>query len=65
MADAAHVILIKNSKEFTGQFCLDDNILAENGVEDFSIYADVPFNKLAPDFFVPGDIPPPKGSLDS
>jgi citronellol/citronellal dehydrogenase len=65
MADAAHVILTKNSKEFTGNFCLDDNLLADNGVQDFSVYADVPFKQLAPDFFVPDNIPPPEGSLNS
>jgi len=53
MGDAAHVILTKPSKEFTGNFCIDDTILAENGVTDFSVYAEVPFNELAPDFFVP------------
>ena len=31
MADAAYIILTKDSKEFTGNFCIDDNILAENG----------------------------------
>jgi len=65
MADAAHVILTKNSKEFTGNFCIDDNILSESGVKDFSIYADVPFSQLAPDFFVPLDMPPPAGSVNS
>ena len=65
MADAAHVILTKNSKEFTGNFCIDDNILSESGVKDFSIYADVPFSQLAPDFFVPLDIPPPEGAVNS
>ena len=65
MADAAHVILTKNSKEFTGNFCIDDNILSESGVKDFSIYADVPFSQLAPDFFVPLDMPPPEGSVNS
>ena len=63
MADAAYVILTKSSKEFTGNFCIDDNLLAENGVTDFSIYAKVPFDKLAPDFFVPEDLPPPKAAL--
>ncbi|MDB3881129.1 NAD(P)-dependent oxidoreductase, partial [Gammaproteobacteria bacterium] len=29
MADAAHVILTKNSREFTGNFCIDDNLLAD------------------------------------
>ena len=30
MGDAAYVILTKNSKEFTGNFCIDDNLLADN-----------------------------------
>ena len=65
MADAAYVILTKNSKDFTGNFCIDDNLLADNGVKDFSKYAEVPFAQLAPDFFVPDDIPPPKEAIDS
>jgi citronellol/citronellal dehydrogenase len=65
MGDAAHVILTKPSKEFTGNFCIDDTILAENGVTDFSVYAEVPFNELAPDFFVPEDDTPPKAALDN
>ena len=60
MADAAYVILTKPSKEFTGNFCIDDNLLAENGVTDFSKYASVPFDQLAPDFFVPDDTPLPE-----
>ena len=65
MADAAYVILTKPSKEFTGNFCIDDNLLAEHGVKDFSKYAEVPFAQLAPDFFVPDDIPPPQAAIDS
>ena len=65
MADAAYVILTKDSKEFTGNFCIDDNLLAENGLKDFSKYAEVPFAQLAPDFFVPDDIPPPQAAIDS
>lgn len=65
MSDAAYVILTKNSKEFTGQFCIDDNLLADNGITDFSKYADVPFSELAPDFFVPDDIEPPEASKNS
>ena len=65
MADAAYVILTKNSKDFTGNFCIDDNLLADNGVKDFSKYAEVPFAQLAPDFFVPDDIPPPQAAIDS
>ena len=65
MADAAYVILTKNSKDFSGKFCIDDNLLADNGVKDFSKYAEVPFAQLAPDFFVPDDIPPPQAAIDS
>ena len=62
MADAAHVILTKNSREFTGNFCIDDNLLADNGVTDFSQYAEVPFAELAPDFFVPDNIEAPEAA---
>ena len=58
-------ILTKNSKEFTGNFCIDDNLLADNGVTDFSKYAEVPFNQLAPDFFVPDDIEAPDSAKNS
>ena len=60
MADAAYEIFIKDSKEFTGNFCIDDSVLHESGVKDFTIYADVSFDKLAPDFFVPDDTPLPE-----
>ena len=65
MGDAAYMILTKNSKEFTGNFCIDDNLLAENGVKDFSQYAEVPFKELAPDFFVPDYIEVPESSKNS
>ena len=65
MGDAAYVILTKNSREFTGNFCIDDNLLAENGAEDFSQYAEVPFEQLAPDFFVPDYIEVPESSKNS
>jgi citronellol/citronellal dehydrogenase len=65
MADAAHVILTKNSREFTGNFCIDDNLLADNGVTDFSQYAEVPFAELAPDFFVPDNIEAPEAAKNS
>ena len=60
MADAAYEIFIKDSKEFTGNFCIDDLVLHESGVKDFTKYADVSFDKLAPDFFVPDDTPLPE-----
>ena len=65
MGDAAYVILTKDSKEFSGNFCIDDNLLAENGVTDFSQYAEVPFDKLAPDFFVPSDVEAPEAAKKS
>ncbi len=52
MADAAHAILTKPARQFTGQFCIDDDILAQNGVQNFSKYADCPEEELLPDFFV-------------
>ena len=60
MADAAYEIFIKDSEEFTGNFCIDDLVLHESGVKDFTKYADVSFDKLAPDFFVPDDTPLPE-----
>lgn len=64
MADAAHVILTKPSREFTGQHCMDDIVLYDAGVRDFSQYQVNPDEtELAPDFFVPDDLPPPPGSL--
>jgi citronellol/citronellal dehydrogenase len=52
MGDAAHVILTKPSREFTGNFCIDDEILESAGVTDLSTYAVDPSVELAPDFFV-------------
>ncbi len=62
MADAAHAILCRNSREFTGRFCIDDLVLWEAGVRDFSGYATVPGTPdeaLLPDFFLPEDLPLP------
>ena len=52
MADAAHVILTKPSREFTGNFCVDDEVLEGAGVRDLSHYAVDASVELAPDFFV-------------
>ncbi|HEX4896361.1 MAG TPA: NAD(P)-dependent oxidoreductase [Solimonas sp.] len=59
MADAAYEILNRPSRSFTGQFCIDDVLLRETGVSDFSKYAAVPGTpdaELAPDFFLPDDL---------
>ncbi|SDQ82433.1 NAD(P)-dependent oxidoreductase [Pseudovibrio sp. Tun.PSC04-5.I4] len=59
LADAAHLIFTKPSGETTGNFFIDDTLLAENGVSDFGKYRVDPTVDLAPDFFVPEDSVPP------
>jgi citronellol/citronellal dehydrogenase len=59
LADAAYAIFAKSAKVFTGNFLIDDTFLAEEGVTDFGPYRVDPSVPLAPDFFVPDDIPPP------
>jgi citronellol/citronellal dehydrogenase len=39
MADAAHAILRRPSRECTGNFFVDDEVLAAEGVTDLSVYA--------------------------
>jgi len=52
VADAAHAILLRPSREFTGNFTLDDEVLAEAGISDLSGYASVPTDQLLPDIFL-------------
>ena len=52
MADAAYAILTKPSREFTGRFCIDDEILRAAGVTDLDQYQSVPGATLIPDFFL-------------
>ncbi|NIL94349.1 MAG: SDR family NAD(P)-dependent oxidoreductase [Woeseiaceae bacterium] len=52
MADAAYVIVTRPSREFTGNFCIDDSVLEDEGISDLSAYAVNPELPLAPDFFV-------------
>jgi citronellol/citronellal dehydrogenase len=61
IADAAHAIFRKPARAFTGNFLIDDTFLAGEGVTDFARYQVDPSAPLAPDFFVPDDIPPPLG----
>jgi citronellol/citronellal dehydrogenase len=61
LADAAWLILQKPSRAFTGHFLIDDTFLAAEGVTDFEPYRVDPSVPLQPDFFVPDDIPPPRG----
>jgi citronellol/citronellal dehydrogenase len=53
LADAAHVILTRDAKACSGNFFIDDTLLAETGVTDFDRYSVVPGTKnFIPDFFV-------------
>ena len=55
MADAAHAILTRSSHDCTGNFYVDEEVLREEGVSDFSGYAVTPGLKnaeLQPDFFI-------------
>ena len=61
MGDAAHAIFIKPSREFTGQFCIDDKVLYASGVRDFEPYRVDRSVPLMSDFFVPDDDVPPPG----
>src|SRR5207245_11551692 len=55
MGDAAHAILTKPSREFTGQFCIDDKVLYDSGVRDFERYRVDATVRVTSDFFVPDD----------
>jgi citronellol/citronellal dehydrogenase len=52
VAEAAHRIVIRDSGESTGRFFIDEEVLAADGVVDFSRYAIDPEADLAPDLFV-------------
>lgn len=60
LADAAYCIFQKPAS-FTGNFLIDDTFLASEGVTDFDQYRADPTQPLQVDFFVPDDMPPPKG----
>jgi citronellol/citronellal dehydrogenase len=51
MADAAHAILTKDVT-YTGRFCIDEEVLREAGVTDFTPYRVDPNVEPTPDFFV-------------
>jgi citronellol/citronellal dehydrogenase len=53
MGDAAYAIFNKPAKDCSGNFFIDDEVLAAAGVTDFEQYAVAPGHKLMPDFFVP------------
>ncbi len=51
MADAAYTIFAKDDKP-NGAFLIDEEVLREEGVEDFEHYAVDPSQTLMPDFFI-------------
>jgi len=60
MADAAHWILQQPSKQCSGNFFIDDEVLMAAGVRDFAKYDMRPGVPLQADFFVealPGMLP--------
>lgn len=52
MSDAAHLILTAPAREVTGNFFIDDEVLAAVGITDLEKYALVPGEPLMPDFFL-------------
>ena len=52
MADAAHALLTRPAKGFSGNFLIDDEVLAEAGLTDLSGYAVDPSQPLLPDLFL-------------
>ena len=51
VADAALQIVSQKSTEFSGNFCIDEDILKESGMTDFAKYSIDPYSPLMPDLF--------------
>ncbi len=52
MADAALIILGKNSRDFSGNFCIDEDLLRQEGVNNFDKYAVKPGTILMTDLYI-------------
>lgn len=52
VADAAHAILTRTAKGFSGRFLIDEDVLRESGVDDFARYAVDPSQPPLPDLFL-------------
>jgi citronellol/citronellal dehydrogenase len=52
VADAAHAILLRDSKTFSGNFFIDEEVLRASVVKDFELYAVSPGGRLYFDLFV-------------
>ena len=51
-ADAAHAILVRSSRECSGNFFIDEDVLRAGGTDNFERYAVTPGASLALDLFV-------------
>ena len=56
VADAAHAILTRSADGFAGHFLIDDDVLIDTGVTDFTRYAVDPTQSLLSDLFVDDDL---------
>jgi citronellol/citronellal dehydrogenase len=54
VGDAALAIFRRSSKECTGNFFIDEEVLRQEGVTDFTPYAVNPEHPLMPDLFIEG-----------
>ena len=52
VADAAHAVLMRPAKGFAGRFLIDEDVLRDAGVTDFSSYAMDPAQPPLPDLFL-------------
>ncbi len=52
LADAAHAILTRDSRTTSGNFFIDEEVLAEEGITNFDAYAVKPGEPLLPDIFL-------------
>lgn len=52
VADAAYYILTRPSRSYSGNFLIDEEVLAETGITDFEHYAVTPGTPLHPDLFL-------------
>lgn len=56
LADAAYAIVTRPARACTGNFFIDEDILREEGVTDFSVYGPASGAKPLLDFFVPDPV---------
>ncbi len=52
VADAAHAVLVREARGFSGNFLIDEDVLRAAGVTDFDRYAVEPGQPLLPDLFL-------------